>query len=239
MNKFCSPPPRPQLPNMAYTPVPNKYGKRKRSRANQGMSGKRVKGASFRKAVRSVAEYRLFQASANDKVGIYQPVAIDISAIAQGVARDERAGQKVQITNLHLKASLFSSASSAYQRGRLIVVKWNEYTTPLYTQILTAASSLTCEGNLEIKTTSAFRILYDKRFALNSFPLITPSTDAVIWQDRLNHTVDVNLKNCGDIAFEGTSTTKGKGKLFMFWFSNNSSNGPGMDFVSGLGFKDY
>ncbi len=197
--------------------------------------------ATFRRAVRSAAEYRQFQASGAGTAADVDPLVLDISAIVQGDGRAERGGQRVQLEKLNFKATIFSNVTDTYERGRLIIFKWNEYSIPTFDQILKVVTNLECESNYEIKTTAAFKVLYDKRMAIKSTLQSKSQTDGVIITKALTHTIDLNLrKNLGNIAFDGTSTTVGKGKIFMFWFSNSVTAGaPTMDYVSALGFKDY
>ena len=135
----------------------------------------------------------------------------NLSAIAQGDAINQRTGNSVLATGVHLNMvfSLNASATASYVRALLFIDKQQVGdTSPSGSDLITGNYT----GHLAASTVGRFQILFDYLFPLNDVGL-------------KNKVIRKYIKLNKHIRFNGTASSDiQKGGLYMLLFSNEATN---------------
>ncbi len=164
---------------------------------------------------------------------------IDVSAIGQGNTRNQRSGQDVWLEDSELRLNMFSNSASGvlFNALRVIIFRWTETTVPTVADILSIETGLESQSALSI-ISHAFHVLLDKVYNINNLLLSNGSTGAVEEKQQIAAPRHLTRNINQQCQFEGTSTTLGKGKVFILLISNATTNGPIVDLVHTLNFTD-
>lgn len=155
--------------------------------------------------------------------------ALDLTAIAQGDADNQRIGDKVRLLSLSLGINMASNASTAANAVRIIIVSTRVEGTPVLLDILEDAAVPQSMISRYTNQATTQKVLWDKTFNL------TTSVTAEVKEIYLNVFL---RKELGSIEFDNGATTAPKGKIFMITQGRDNTNSPAIAVEAVLKYKD-
>lgn len=143
---------------------------------------------------------------------------LNLSAIAQGSDLAERTGNKVRAKMLQLSGSWAQHASATRTHGRMVIARDNNGSTtaPVFTDLFPSNTAFVggVPKSNSPQQNSRFSILWDKYITLND-------------SNTLHQAFSYSLPLDHHIYFTGTGATdEGKGHLWLFIASNETTNDP-------------
>ncbi len=143
---------------------------------------------------------------------------VALTAIAQGDDIANRQGNKVRAKHMSVRGHININASATSTHGRMIIIRDNNGSTsqPAITDLFTDASTMRIGKNKlgDPQSNSRFTILWDYTYTLDA---VNKNQTYFKYTQELDH----------HIYYTGTAATdEGKGHLYLFTVSSESTNDP-------------
>ena len=154
---------------------------------------------------------------------------INLTNVAEGTGENERNGEKIRAKHINVQGTVTLNSSATASRYRLCIVRDNNGSTtmPAITDLFESVTEFQ-EGKPKSgdpQSNSRFTVLFDKMYYVDT----SNRQKRINWSSSLDH----------HIFFTGAaSTDEGKGHIYQFVASNESTNDPVCNVVSSVKYID-
>lgn len=154
---------------------------------------------------------------------------LNLCSITQGVAENQRVGEKLTCTKLQGKFAVYwNAAGVSVQQCRIMIVRDSQCQGTLLTvpQVLANMGTIRAPiSNLNVSIPGRYKVLYDR--------MVTVSDDKECATLMINKALNNITHYTGPL-----STNEAKGQLLLMMCSNVSVAGPTVEFTTRLYYKD-
>lgn len=192
--------------------------------------------AKVEKQLKENTEMKYANTTYTGSILVGTPANLELSVVPQGVADNERVGNKIQIKSIDSRVYITSGPFTPSLKYRIIIYVCKKE-APSLDELLQGGTTIGYRTFRNNDFVSSYRVLYDKKFVMNMEPYYDSALVQFPPKTRFFHIY--KKVNIPVSYIDGTLGTLGReNTIYMALFTDVGANGPSYDITNRIRYVD-